>query len=89
MPDLITLPWRQGRHQGRHIYAQLGPEPSGSDPVVGTLDTAELAEEACTSHNAALALRMASARAARHGVTRMTGLTGVQIGDGGSQTNIF
>lgn len=62
MPDLITLPWRQGRHQGRHVYAQLGPSPSDDDPVVGTLDTAELAGEACESHNAALAARRASAR---------------------------
>ena len=59
LTDLTALPWRQGRHQGRHLYAQLGPEPSDDDPLVGTLDTAELAAEACEAHNAALARRIA------------------------------
>jgi hypothetical protein len=89
MPDLITLPWRQGRHVGRHLYAQIGPVPSDDDPVIGTLDTAGLAAEACESHNAALAARRAQERAARPGAGRMTGLTGVQIGDGNSQNNVF
>jgi hypothetical protein len=55
--DLTGLPWRQGRHVGRHLYAQLGPEPSDDDPVIGALDTAELAAEACEAHNERLAAR--------------------------------
>jgi hypothetical protein len=62
MTDLTSLPWRQGRRVGRHLYAQLGPVPSDDDPVIGTLDTAELAAEACESHNAALAARKAQER---------------------------
>lgn len=89
MPDLITLPWRQSRGSGRDVYAQRGPVPSDSDPAVGTLATAEVAEEVVEAHNAALAARKARERAARSGVTRMTGLTGVQIGDGGTQNNVF
>jgi hypothetical protein len=50
-PDLLSLPWRTGRHLGRTVYAQLGPEPSDEDPVLGMLDTEELAAEACGAHN--------------------------------------
>ena len=64
MTDLSSLPWRQGRRVGRHLYAQLGPEPSDDDPVIGTLDTAELARAACQGHNDALALRQAARRRA-------------------------
>jgi hypothetical protein len=39
--------------------------------------------------DAALAARRLEDRARRSGVTRMTGLTGVQIGDGGTQNNVF
>jgi hypothetical protein len=84
MTDLTALPWRQGRHQGRHLYAQLGPRPSDTDPLVGTLDTAGLAEEACEAHNEALARRMAALR-----LRGVSGVTGVQFGDGNSQTNVF
>jgi hypothetical protein len=86
MTDLTALPWRQGRHRGRHMYAQLGPEPHDDDPDVGTLETAELAAEACESHNEALARRMAELRLRGAGVS---GVTGVQFGDGNSQTNVF
>jgi len=90
MTDLTSLPWRQGRGAGaRDVYAQPGPEPYNDDPPVGILATAELAEEVVREHNASLAARKAQERAARSGVSRMTGLTGVQIGDGGTQTNIF
>jgi hypothetical protein len=37
------------------MYAQLGQEPSDSDPPIGTLDTAEIAAEACEAHNERLA----------------------------------
>jgi hypothetical protein len=53
--DLHALPWRQGRHEPRHMYAQIGAEPSDDDPIVGTLDTPEAAEEACLAHNERLA----------------------------------
>jgi hypothetical protein len=38
-----TGEFRTGRKVGRTIYAQLGPEPSDSDPLVGVMDTPELA----------------------------------------------
>jgi hypothetical protein len=82
LTDLTDLPWRQGRH----LYAQAGPRPSDEDPVVGTLDTEELAAEACESHNEALARRMAALRLRG---ARVSGVTGVQFGDGNSQTNVF
>ncbi len=86
MTDLTALPWRQGRHQGRHLYAQTGPRPSDSDPLVGTLDTEELAAEACEAHNERLARRTADLRLRG---ARVHGVTGVQFGDGNSQTNVF
>jgi hypothetical protein len=36
---------RQGRKVGRTIYAQLGDQPSDDDPLVGVMDTAELARQ--------------------------------------------
>lgn len=89
MTDLSAVPWRQGRGDGRDVYAQPGPNPANDDPAVGILATAELAGEVVGAHNAALAARKAEKRAARSGVTRMTGLTGVQIGDGNTQNNAF
>lgn len=35
--------WRTGRKVGRTIYAQLGTEPSDDDPLIGVMDTPELA----------------------------------------------
>ncbi len=89
MPDLTALPWRTGSDSGRTVYARVTPEPSPRDVFIGTMDAPELAAEACDSHNAALAARMARERAARKGVTRMTGVTGVQFGDGNTQNNVF
>lgn len=63
------------------MYAQLGPEPSDEDPPIGTLDTAEIAADACASHNAALAGREAAVRA--------SGPAGVQLGDGSTMFNRF
>jgi hypothetical protein len=51
-PDLLSLPWRTGRRKGRHLYAQLGSEPSDDDPELGMMDSPELAAEACEAHNA-------------------------------------
>jgi hypothetical protein len=50
------LPWRHGGHFPRHVYAQVGEEPSSVvDPYVGTLETRELAAEVIAAHNEALA----------------------------------
>lgn len=81
MPDFTNTLWRTGRRVGRHMYAQLGPEPSDSDPPIGTLDTAEIAAEACEAHNEALARRTAG--------LRLRGSHGVQFGDGSTQFNVF
>jgi hypothetical protein len=45
------LPWRTGRKVGRTIYAQQGPEPSDSDPLIGVMDTPELAALAVAARN--------------------------------------
>ena len=50
-PGLRDLPWRTGRKTGRVLYAQLGEEASGDDPVIGIMDTPELAREAAVAHN--------------------------------------
>jgi hypothetical protein len=49
--DLISLPWRIGRRVGRTIYAMTGAAPSDDDPLIGVMDTRELAEAACLAHN--------------------------------------
>lgn len=51
-PDAVALPWRTGRRVGRTIYAQAGPEASDDDPLIGVMDTPELAAEAVDAHNA-------------------------------------
>jgi hypothetical protein len=79
MTDLTAIPWTA--FDDGEIYA-------GNQPI-GTMTTTALAKEACNAHNAMLAAKRAEERAARAGVNRLHGLTGVQIGDGGSQTNIF
>lgn len=35
---------RTGRREGRHLYVQLGPEPSDEDPPIGMVDTDRLAD---------------------------------------------
>ena len=62
-PDPISLPWRTGRHLGRTVYAILGPQASDDDPVLGMMDTRELAAEACAAHNRRLAMDEACAPA--------------------------
>jgi len=83
MTDLTQLPWIA---EADGSLCAVTPEGRRN---VGMMITAEAADEAANSHNAALAARKLEERAARHGVTRMTGLTGVQIGDGGTQNNVF
>ena len=48
---LSVLPWRVGRTAGRTIYAMVGAVPSDDDVLIGMMDTAELAGEACVAHN--------------------------------------
>ncbi len=54
-PAYGSLRWRTGRRVGRTVYAQAGPYPSDDDPLIGTMDTPELAEAAVRAHNAELA----------------------------------
>lgn len=49
--SLSALPWRVGRTVGRTIYAMVGAAPSEDDVLIGMMDTAELAGEACVAHN--------------------------------------
>ena len=49
--DLLSLPWRTGRKVGRTMYARLGPEASDEDPLIGMMDTPELAAAAVAAHN--------------------------------------
>lgn len=46
-----AFPWRTGRKVGRTIYAQQGTEPSDDDPLIGVMDTPEIAAEAVLCHN--------------------------------------
>lgn len=46
--------WRTGRKVGRTIYAQLHPEASDEDELIGVMDTDSLAAEAVESHNSHL-----------------------------------
>lgn len=47
--------WRVGMKVGRTIYEQQGDEPSESDPLIGLMDTPELAAQAVAAVNAARA----------------------------------
>jgi len=51
--------WRTGRKVGRTVYLQLGDEPSDDDPLIGVMDTPELADAAVTAYNAWHAARNA------------------------------
>ena len=51
-PDLLSLPWRTGSHNGWALYAQAGEWASRDDVPLGMLDSPELAAEACAGHNA-------------------------------------
>ncbi len=54
--------WRVGMKVGRTIYEQQGDEPSESDPLIGVMDTPELAAEAVAALNAARGQGTASER---------------------------
>jgi ATP-dependent Clp protease ATP-binding subunit ClpA len=57
--------WRPGRKAGRTIYAQRGPAASDDDPLIGMMDTPELAQAACRAHNRAV--MVAQSREAHEG----------------------
>ena len=65
MTDLTALPWRQGRSQPRNVYARTGGDDWKADVMIGQLDTAEMAREACEAHNERLAGRTGREKAAR------------------------
>lgn len=46
--------WRVGQSLGRTVYAQIGPEPSKTDVLLGMMDTRELAELVVFEHNRGL-----------------------------------
>lgn len=54
-PERIA--WRVGRHVGRTIYEQLGDEPGDNDPLIGVMDTPELAELVVRAVNHHLAMQ--------------------------------
>jgi hypothetical protein len=49
--ERVPVTWRTGRHAGRTVYAQAGPEPSDADLLIGVMDTPELAAEASEGRN--------------------------------------
>jgi hypothetical protein len=54
--------WRTGRKVGRTIYVVLdrnGRTPSDRDPLIGVMDSSELAAEAVRAHNRDLDIRSA------------------------------
>lgn len=57
--NLAALPWRTGRRVGRTLYAQIGPDPSDGDVLIGVLDYPRLAAEVADTHNAARLARLA------------------------------
>lgn len=54
--QLLLRRWRQGRKVPRNVYAQLHGDatPSDNDVYIGNFDSAILAHDAVTWHNAAL-----------------------------------
>lgn len=49
--------WRTGRKVGRTIYVCDDGIADDSDPIIGMMDTPELAEAAVSAHNRDLAIR--------------------------------
>lgn len=48
---------RTGRKVGRTLYEQRGPHPSDSDPLIGLMDTPELAQRVVNAVNAVARIR--------------------------------
>ena len=54
----IDVSWRQGRRNPQVIHAMLVKElPQDADPIIGMLNSTQLAKEAVDSHNAQLERR--------------------------------
>lgn len=49
--EYATAEWRTGRSVGRTIYAMRGGIPSDTDPLIGVMDTPQLARAAVEAHN--------------------------------------
>jgi hypothetical protein len=49
--NYAKMPWRVGRKVGRTIYAMPEDMPCDTDPLIGVMDTHELADIACLAHN--------------------------------------
>ena len=54
MTNYRKYKWRVGRKVGRTIYVQLSNEPSDKDPLIGVMDTPELAQAVIKEHNRTL-----------------------------------
>lgn len=52
--DPVAVRWRVGRKLRRTLYAQLGPESSDDDPLLGLVDDEDVAVHICAVHNASL-----------------------------------
>ena len=53
--DYTKIKWRTGRKVGRTIYAQVGDAPADNDPLIGVMDSPELAQAAVEAHNLLIA----------------------------------
>lgn len=55
--DHTTRQWRVGRKVGRTIYAVVNLADPDRDPLIGVMDTPELAADAVYAHNHQLDVR--------------------------------
>lgn len=68
MAEPVHTRWRTGRKVGRTLYLQIGDEPSDSDPIIGLMDSPDLAELVVESVNT---VRAAAPEVIRHLVRRV------------------
>lgn len=55
--DAGNFVWRTDRKTGRSVYLLLSNDvtrPSDADPLIGVMETSELAEDVVNTHNAAV-----------------------------------
>jgi hypothetical protein len=77
--------WRPGTSDPQNIYAMMGTRPDRKDdPKVGRMESPQHAARMIGLHNAELARRRIALR-----LRGVRDVTGVQFGDGNSQTNVF
>jgi hypothetical protein len=58
MHNVTDRYWRTDIRRGRNVYACISndpTQPSEDDPLVGTMETSEIAEDVVNTHNGALA----------------------------------